>query len=53
MEAFSISDSFVEDMRASMPKDVIVPHLVDMLSSENSDVKGSGAMTLLEFAKDG
>ena len=53
MEAFSISDSFVEDMRASMPKDVIVPQLVDMLSSENSDVKRSGADTLSEFAKYG
>ena len=53
MEAFSISDSFVEDMRASMPKNVIVPQLVDMLSSKNSDVKRSGAGALSEFSQYG
>ena len=36
-----------------MPKDVIVPKLVDMLSSGNSDVKRSGAETLSDFAQYG
>ena len=36
-----------------MPKDIIVPQLVDMLSSENSDVKRSGAEALAEFAQSG
>ena len=52
-KSFSISDSFVEDMRASMPKNAIVPQLVDMLSSENNDVKRSGAGALSEFSQYG
>ena len=36
-----------------MPKDVIVPQLVDMLSSENSDVKWIGAFSLTRFGQYG
>ena len=50
---FSISDGFLEDMQALMPKDVIMPQLVHMLSNENSDVQRCGADTLSEFAEYG
>ena len=52
-KSFSISHKFIENMRALMRKDVILTPLINMLASEDSDVKRSGAETLLEFAKDG
>ena len=45
-KSFHIADSVLEDMQDLMPKDVIMSHLVHMLSSENSWVKGSGAALL-------
>ena len=52
-KSFSTSDSFVEDMRALMPKNVIVAQLVDMLSSEKSQLQSSGAYNLSWLANYG
>ena len=52
-KSFGISDSFLEDMRALMPKHVILPKLVNMLSGEDCDVQSVGAFTLLDFAQYG
>ncbi len=47
----SISDDFLVEMQALMPKDVIISQLVHMLSSE--EVKRSGANALSMFAQYG
>ena len=52
-KSFSMSDGFLEDMRALMPKEVILPKLVNMLLNENCDVQSSSASTLSDFAQYG